>query len=92
MEAFRRYADVAMEQARKMAEVRDLESLKTLTTDQAETLKTISEQVSADWKAWQDYANETREQLQQVFEAKPADNTAEKTPATGKGSNSKTAA
>lgn len=36
--------------------------------------------------------NETRDQLQQVFETKPADNTAEKTPVTGKGSNGKTAA
>ena len=39
MNAFRRYADVTMEQAKKVSEVRDLEGLKSLTGDQAETLK-----------------------------------------------------
>ena len=43
MNAFRRYADVTMEQAKKVSEVRDLESLKSLTGDQAETLKSLSE-------------------------------------------------
>ncbi|SNC67753.1 phasin family protein [Marinobacter sp. es.048] len=66
--AFRRYADVTMEQAKKVSEVRDLEGLKSLTGDQAETLKSLSEQLTADWKAWQDYLNESREQIQKVFE------------------------
>jgi phasin family protein len=71
MNAFRRYADVTMEQAKKVSEVRDLESLKSLTGDQAETLKSLSEQFTADWKAWQDYFNESREQIQKVFEKAP---------------------
>ncbi len=50
-----------------MSEVRDLEGLKSLTGDQAETLKFLSEQFTADWKAWQDYFNESREQIQKVF-------------------------
>ena len=64
-------ADVTMEQAKKVSEVRDLESLKSLTGDQAETLKSLSEQFTADWKAWQDYFNESREQIQKVFEKAP---------------------
>ena len=60
-----------MEQAKKVSEVRDLESLKSLTGDQAETLKSLSEQFTADWKAWQDYFNESREQIQKVFEKAP---------------------
>ncbi|MCL7945763.1 phasin family protein [Marinobacter sp. ATCH36] len=71
MNAFRRYADVTMEQAKKVSEVRDLEGLKAVTGDQAETLKSLSEQFTADWKAWQDYLNETREQVQKVFEKAP---------------------
>ncbi len=71
MNAFRRYADVTMEQAKKVSEVRDLEGLKSLTGDQAETLKSLSEQFTADWKAWQDYFNESREQIQKVFEKTP---------------------
>jgi len=60
-----------MEQAKKVSEVRDLESLKRLTGDQAETLKSLSEQFTADWKAWQDYFSESREQIQKVFEKEP---------------------
>jgi hypothetical protein len=36
MNAFRRYADVTMEQAKKVSEVRSIEDLKTVTSDQAE--------------------------------------------------------
>ncbi|WP_417530527.1 phasin family protein [Marinobacter lipolyticus] len=71
MDAFRRYADVTMEQAQKVSEVRDMEGLKAVTGDQAETLKSLSEQFSNDWKAWQDYFNETREQVRKVFEKAP---------------------
>ena len=60
-----------MEQAKKVSEVRDLDGLKTLTGDQAETLKSLSEQFTADWKAWQDYFNDSREQIQKVFQKAP---------------------
>lgn len=69
MNALRGYADVAMEQAKKVSEVRDLDGLKTVAADQAESLKSLSEQFTADWKAWQDYFNESREQIQQAFES-----------------------
>nr|WP_284709266.1 phasin family protein [Marinobacter sediminum] len=75
MNAFRRYADVAMGQARKVSEVRDLDSLKALTGDQAETLKSLSEQFTSDWKAWQDYLTETRDQVQKVLRDAPSEST-----------------
>ncbi len=91
MNAFRRYADVAMDQARKVAEVRDLDGLKQLTTDQAETLKSLSDQFTQDWKAWQDYFSETRDQRQKAFEQDSSEPAKEKTP-TAKASGSKSAA
>nr|BBJ03657.1 hypothetical protein YBY_15050 [Marinobacter nauticus] len=91
MEAFRRYADVAMDQARKVSEVRDLDRLKQVTSEQAETLKSLSEQFTSDWKAWQDYLTETREQVQKVFEAETPetakDTAKEKAPAQKSGGN-----
>lgn len=87
MDVFRRYADVAMEQARKVSEVRDLDGLKQVTSEQAETLKSLSEQFTSDWKAWQDYLTETREQVQKVFEADAAQPTKEKAPASKAGGN-----
>ncbi len=63
MEALHRYTDIASQQARKLAEVRNLEDLKELSQGQAEALKEVSEQVSSDWQAWQDYFAEARNQL-----------------------------
>jgi phasin family protein len=83
MNAFRRYADVTMEQAKKVSEVRDLEGLKTLTGDQTETLRSLSEQFNADWKAWQDYVKDSREQFGKVFENIPEE-TSEPGPKTAK--------
>ncbi|MBE0484588.1 phasin family protein [Marinobacter sp.] len=91
MEAFRRYADVAMEQARKVSEVRDLDGLKQVTSEQAETLKSLSEQFTSDWKTWQDYLNETREQVQQVFASDVTEPAKEKASA-NKASGNKTTA
>jgi len=87
MEAFRRYADVAMDQARKVSEVRDLDGLKQVTSEQAETLKSLSEQFTNDWKAWQDYLTETREQVQKVFDAEAPEPAKEKAPAQKSGGN-----
>lgn len=92
MDAFRRYADVATEQAKKVSEVRDLDGLKSVTGDQAETLKSLSEQFTADWKAWQDYFSEAREQIQQVFDAPKAETPKAKPAAPKSASSSKTAA
>lgn len=63
MDALRRYTDIASEQARKLTEVRNLEDLKELSDTQTEALKEISEQVSSDWQAWQDYLTEASDQL-----------------------------
>jgi gas vesicle protein len=67
--------------------VRDLDGLKQITSEQAETLKSLSEQFSSDWKAWQDYLTETREQVQKVFEADAAEPAKEKAPAQKSGGN-----
>lgn len=63
MEAMRRYTDIASEQSRKLAEARNLEDLRKLSEGQAEAFREISEQVSSDWQAWQDYLFEARAQL-----------------------------
>ncbi|HKK55273.1 phasin family protein [Marinobacter sp.] len=63
MEAMRRYTEIASEQSRKLAEARNLEDLKKLSEGQAEAFREISEQVSSDWQAWQDYLFEARAQL-----------------------------
>lgn len=63
MEAMRRYTEIASEQSRKLAEARNLEDLKKFSEGQAEALREISEQVSSDWQAWQDYLFEARDQL-----------------------------
>lgn len=63
MEALRRYTDIASDQARKLAEVRNLEDIKDLSEGQAEALKEISDQLSTDWQTWQDYLAEARDQL-----------------------------
>lgn len=92
MEALRRYTDVAMDQAKKVAEVRDLDGLKSLTADQAETLKSLSEQFTSDWKAWQDYFADTREQVQKVFEADEKEPVKDKASTPKASGSSKTAA
>jgi len=63
MEALRRYTDIASDQARKLTEVRNLEDIKELSEGQAEALKEISDQLSSDWQAWQDYFVDARDQL-----------------------------
>ncbi|MDI9246720.1 phasin family protein [Marinobacter sp. CHS3-4] len=63
MEALRRYTDIASEQARKLASVRDLEDIKEVSEGQVEALKKISDQMSSDWQAWQDYFTDARDQL-----------------------------
>ncbi|MBR9870161.1 MAG: phasin family protein [Gammaproteobacteria bacterium] len=68
METLRRYADVAMDQAQQATEVRNLDDLKTLAANQAETLKSLNDQFTSDWKAWQNYFSETRERMQRIFE------------------------
>ncbi|MBU2955432.1 phasin family protein [Marinobacter sp. F3R08] len=75
MDTFHRYADVTVEQAQKVSEVRDLEGLKCLAGDQAETLKSLGEGFTADWKAWQDYFSESRQKIQQVFDKSPEEKT-----------------
>ena len=61
-EQFGKAAEMQMNACRRYADV---------TMEQAETLKSLSEQFTADWKAWQDYFNESREQIQKVFEKAP---------------------
>ena len=63
MDSLRRYTDIASGQARKLTEVRNLEDIKAVSEGQMEVLKEISDQVSSDWQAWQDYLAEAREQL-----------------------------
>ena len=67
LEALRRYADIASDQARKLAEVRNLEDIKELSGAQTEAVKEISEQASSDWQAWQDYLSEARDQLKSAI-------------------------
>jgi|AntDeeMinimDraft_5_1070356.scaffolds.fasta_scaffold25750_2 ABC-type transporter Mla subunit MlaD len=63
MESLRRYTDIASDQSQKLAEARNLEDLKKLSEGQAQALREISEQVSSDWQAWQNYLFEARAQL-----------------------------
>jgi FtsZ-binding cell division protein ZapB len=49
---------VALSQAKKASEVHDLDDLKSLTSEQSETLKALNDQCTADMKAWQNYASE----------------------------------
>ncbi len=67
MTAFQRYSEIALKQVTSATEVRDAEGLKDLTSAQSETLKTLSEQFTADMKAWQDYVSEAREQFQKAI-------------------------
>ena len=64
---FRRYADTAVEQARKVNDVKDLDDLKRFSQEQAAALKTMSDQFAEDWQAWQEYFNQSREQLKHLF-------------------------
>ena len=92
MEALRRYADVAMDQAQQAAEVRNLDDLKTLTTHQAETLKSLNDQLTNDWKAWQNYFSETRERVQSAFETETSESSTETKASAKTSGGSKTAA
>lgn len=65
---FRRYADTAVDQARKVGEVRDLDDLKRFSREQAEALKTMSEQFAEDWQAWQEYFDQSRAVLKHLFD------------------------
>lgn len=65
---FRRYADAAVEHARKVSEIQDLEDYKAFSQEQAESFKAMSEQFSDDWEAWQEYFNTTRQQLHDILE------------------------
>lgn len=85
MEALHRYTDIASEQARKLTEVRDLDDFKALSAGQAEALKEMSEQVSRDWQAWQDYFSEARDQLKSSIMAEQEDSQPSQ-PASGTGS------
>ncbi|MEH6356552.1 MAG: phasin family protein [Marinobacter sp.] len=67
MNAFQRYSEMALSQAKKASEVRDLDGLKSLVSGQSETLKALHEQFTADMKAWQDYSGEAREKVQKAF-------------------------
>ena len=71
----------------KRGQVDCLDGLKQVTSEQAETLKSLSEQFTSDWKAWQDYLTETREQVQKVFEAEAPETAKEKAPAQKSGGN-----
>lgn len=63
MNAFQRYSEMALGQAKKASEVRDLDGLKSLASEQRETLKALNDQFTADMKAWQDYSSEARNKI-----------------------------
>tara|TARA_R110002111_G_C5994581_1_gene372396 strand:+ start:2400 stop:2738 length:339 start_codon:yes stop_codon:yes gene_type:complete len=67
MKAFQCYSDIALKPVMKASEVRDVDSLKNLTSVQSETLKSLNEQFTADMKAWWNYFNEAREQVQKAI-------------------------
>ena len=67
MNAFQRYSEMALSQAKKASEVRDLDGLKNLASEQSETLKALNEQFTADMKAWQDYSSDAREKVQKAL-------------------------
>ena len=67
MNAFQRYSVMALTQAKKASEVRDVDGLKNLSSRQSEILKRVNEQLAADMKAWQDYSNEARELFQKAI-------------------------
>ena len=67
MTAFQRYSEMALSQAKKAAEIRDLDGLKSLASEQSETLKALNEQFTADLKAWQDFSSEAREKVQKAI-------------------------
>lgn len=64
MNAFQRYSEMALSQAKKASEVRDLDGLKSLVSEQSETLNALNAQFTADMKAWQEYSSEAREKVQ----------------------------
>ena len=63
LQAMRRYTDIASEQSQKLAGARNLEDLRRLSEGQAQAFREISEQISSDWQAWQDYLSDARAQL-----------------------------
>jgi phasin family protein len=63
MNAFQRYSEMALGQAKKASEVRDLDGFQSLASEQSETLKALNDQFTADMKAWQDYSSEARNKI-----------------------------
>ncbi|MGV8843199.1 MAG: phasin family protein [Pseudomonas sp.] len=73
MDSFQAYSNIAMEQSRKATEALSANDLKALPETQTQTLESFNAQVSKDWKNWQDYMVEARDQLKTVFTKTVAD-------------------
>lgn len=73
MDSFQAYTSIAMEQSRQATQTLSASDLKALPETQTQALESFNTQVSKDWKNWQDYMVEAREQLKSVFTETVAD-------------------
>lgn len=79
MDAAKSYTELTMKQFKGLAEVRDVESLKTYSTGQAEVVSTIGQKIMEDLKTLGEMGNEFKMEVEKVISSARTGETEEET-------------
>ncbi|NVK39034.1 MAG: phasin family protein [Gammaproteobacteria bacterium] len=79
LESIKSYADITMSQMKKAIDVKDVESLRSFSTSQAEAASTVNKKIMEDAKSLSDLATDFKDKVEAIWEeAKPTSKPAEK--------------
>lgn len=79
LESIKSYADITMSQMKKAVDVKDVETLRSFSTSQAEAVSTVNKKIMEDAKSLSDLATDFKEKVEAIWEeAKPTSKSAEK--------------
>lgn len=79
LESIKSYADITMSQMKKAVDVKDVETLRSFSTSQAEAVSTVNKKIMEDAKSLSDLATDFKDKVEAIWEeAKPTSKPAEK--------------
>ncbi len=79
LESIKSYADITMSQMKKSVDVKDVETLRSFSTSQAEAVSTVNKKIMEDAKSLSDLATDFKDKVEAIWEeAKPTSKPAEK--------------